>query len=345
MINAAEKLNTFFRFPYALARLGFSGAIGRVASVIFSYSNRHDTGAECVLTREGLAACAGVSVSSAARALGTLRAMDGFSMREESGRRRYSLHIRTDSGCFRRYRYLFENEFEIGGMTRRLTSLEEEIVSFFLSHITNPDARRGVETSCARLAAMFGRSADAVGAAIVRLLRAGIIHRPRRGTSRHRLSRYTVCKALRKLVIKEEDPKPAEQKPRQILTKQEIDHEARTARERHYAPIRAHAIALADAANAIAERDADYTRVRREIAVLDPKIARAEVIGDREGAAELTRRRKSLMVTRARILTRLGLTERDLRPQWRCTVCEDTGFRRADGRMCTCWRPPKGVQP
>ena len=208
MTKAAEKLNTFFRYPYALARMGLSGATGRVASVIFSFSNRRsDTGAECVLTRTGLAATAGVSVSSAARALGTLRNVNGFDQREEYGRRRYALHIETPGGCFRRYRFLFEHEFEIGGRIRRLTALEEEIVSFFLSHLTNPNARRGVETSHTRLAAMFGRSDDAVGAAIGRLLRAGIIHRPRCGTNRSRLSRYSVDKDLRKLAIREESPK------------------------------------------------------------------------------------------------------------------------------------------
>ena len=191
---------------------------------------------------------------------------------------------------------------------------------------------------------MFGRSDDAVGAAIGRLLRAGIIHRPRCGTNRSRLSRYSVDKDLRKLAIREESPKK-ETASRPTLTRQEMDHEARTARERHYAPIRAHAIALADAANAKAERDADYARVRRELAGLDPQIARAEVNGNQEGAAGLILRRKSLMVTRARILARLGLSEQDLRPQWHCPACEDTGFRRSDGKMCTCWRQPKGAQP
>ncbi len=346
MANTAEKLNTFFRYPYALARMGLSGATGRVASVIFSFSNRRrDTDAECVLTRTGLAATAGVSVSSAARALGTLRNVDGYHQREEYGRRRYALHIDTPGGCFRRYRFLFEHQFEIGGRMRRLTALEEEIVSFFLSHLTNPNARRGVETSCARLAAMFGRSEDAVGAAIGRLLRAGIIHRPRRGTNRSRLSRYSVDKSLRKLAVREEETPKKETASSPTLTRQETDHEARAARERHYAPVRAHAIALADAANAKAEHDADYARVRRELAGLDPQIARAEVNDDRESAAGLILRRKSLMVTRARILARLGLSEQDLRPQWHCPVCEDTGFRLSDGKMCTCWRPPKGVQP
>ena len=40
MANTAEKLNTFFRYPYALARMGLTGATGRVARVIFSFSNR-----------------------------------------------------------------------------------------------------------------------------------------------------------------------------------------------------------------------------------------------------------------------------------------------------------------
>lgn len=328
MSTTAEKLNqSSYRYPYALARRGYPGKIGRAMAVVYSYSNRRgDPEAACALTRERLASCAGVSPSTVARAFATLRTVEGFTQREENGRRRYALHIAAPGGCFRRYRYLFEQTFEIGGKVRRLTGTEEEILSILLSHVTNPNAKKGFEGSEGRFAELTGRSTDAVGAALRALIGAGLVHRPRRGTSRHRLSRYTVCKRLRKICFGEKEEQAQEERehaPR-ALSQAERAADARAEYERHFAPLRAHAIALADAARATAERCADYTRVNGELRKLDPQIARAKVLQDKTGAAALVRRKQSLAVQRARILARLGLTEADLRPKWHCPACEDT---------------------
>ena len=345
MAGAAEKLNTrFFRCPYALLRI-FHGAAGRVMSVIYSYSNRRGAAdAECVLTRDGLAGCAGVSTSTAARALQKLRGTEGFVQREEYGRRRYTLHIQGK--CVRRYRYLFEHQFVIGGVTRRLTGVEETVLSLIASHITNPNAARGFEGSEGRFAAMTGYSTDAVGNALRALIGAGILHRPRRGTSRRRLSRYVVCRELRRVLCGEaKEAENKQDKPLQPLKKSEIDHNARTEYERHYSLLRARAIARAEAAQDRANADPAYAAAHKEIRGLEPKIAFAQVHGDETGARELIARRKSLMVQQARALARIGMTAEELVPQWHCPVCEDTGFRLSDGKMCTCWRPPKGAQP
>ena len=342
MADTSEKLNTrSFRFPYALARITH-GKTSRAMAVVYSYSNRRGMpDAECVLTRGGIAACAGVSPSTAARALKKMRGMDGFSRRDENGRRRYSLHIAAPGGCFRRYRYLFDHEFTIGGVTRRLTGVEEIIVSIIASHAANPNAKRGFEGSAGRFAQLTGYSVCACGTAIHALILAGIVHRPRRGTSRHRLSRYVICADLRRILCGEERAEKGADKPRRPLTKSEIDHDARTAYERHFSLLRNAAEQRADAARNVAEADPAYSRAHREIRGLEPKIAFAEVRGDAATVRELTARRRSLMVSQARALARLGLTAADLTPQYRCKKCGDTGYL-PNGHMCNCWRPPKG---
>ena len=342
--NVAKQNNKIYyasyRFPYDLARRGMPGKIGRVISVIYSYSNnRSKSKAECVLTYRGLAACACVSPATVARAINTMRSIDGFTEREENGRKRYSIH--TSGGCIRRYRYLFEHTFEMANGNRKLTSVEESILDIILSHVTNPNARNGFEGSERRFATLLGRSTDTIGNAIRSLMSAGLLHRPRRGTSRHRLSRYTVCRELRRIVLREDTDTPIEKTQQGFSTQRDRDQDARTEFERHFAMLRDQAIAAADAARARAERDADFTKIEHDLRSLTPTMARADVRGDRKTLRDLMQKKRALTMQRTHILARIGLSIEDLMPQWHCKICDDTGFRKSDGHMCSCWRLPK----
>ena len=344
----------YFRSPYALMRLGLPGKQLKIASVIYSYSNlKRRPGAQCAMSFYKLAGSAGASVSTAKRAIRRIETLQGIDFTKESrdddGRRlpclRYSLHIKS-GGAVTHFRFLMSLKFDMkdGNAARTLRDLEETIVSIFLTNATNPKAKKGFECSYESLAHMTGRSARGVEEAIRRLLRAGIIHRPKKGTSKYRKSRYTVCKKLRLMAGKEklEDVKPnAEGQAKDRRTRAEIDADARTLWERHFAPLHARAQAIADANVRRAESDRDYAAVHKEIRGLEPAIARAKHDGDRRTAERLTRRHASLKVLQARILSRLGLTAADLQPKYKCTVCEDTGFRKSDGRMCDCWQLPK----
>lgn len=344
----------YFRSPYALMRLGLPGKQLKIASVIYSYSNlKRRPGAQCAMSFYKLAGSAGASVSTAKRAIRRIETLQGIDFTKESrdddGRRlpcsRYSLHIKS-GGAVTHFRFLMSLKFDMkdGNAARTLRDLEETIVSIFLTNATNPKAKKGFECSYESLAHMTGRSARGVEEAIRRLLRAGIIHRPKKGTSKYRKSRYTVCKKLRLMAGKEklEDVKPnAEGQAKDRRTRAEIDADARTLWERHFAPLHARAQAIADANVRRADSDLDYAAVHKEIRGLEPAIARATFEGDRRTAEQLTRRHASLKVLQARILSRMGLTAADLQPKYKCTVCEDTGFRKSDGRMCNCWQLPK----
>lgn len=344
----------YFRSPYALMRLGLPGKQLKIASVIYSYSNlKRRPGAQCAMSFYKLAGSAGASISTAKRAIRRIETLQGIDFTKESrdddGRRlpcsRYSLHIKS-GGAVTHFRFLMSLKFDMkdGNAARTLRDLEETIVSIFLTNATNPKAKKGFECSYESLAHMTGRSARGVEEAIRRLLRAGIIHRPKKGTSKYRKSRYTVCKKLRIMAGKEklEDVKPnAEGQAKDRRTRSEIDADARTLWERHFAPLHARAQAIADANVRRAESDRDFAAVHKEIRGLEPAIARAKHEGDRQTAEQLTRRHASLKVFQARILSRMGLTAADLQPKYKCTVCEDTGFRKSDGRMCDCWQLPK----
>lgn len=345
----------YFRSPYALMRLGLPGKQLKIASVIYSYSNlkrRH--GAKCSMSFYKLAGSAGTSVSTVKRAIRRIETLQGVNFTKESrdddGRRlpcsRYSLHIRS-GGAVTHFRFLMSLKFDMkdGNAARPLRDLEETIVSIFLTNATNPKAKKGFECSYESLAHMMGRSARGVEEAVRRLLRAGIIHRPKKGTSKYRKSRYTVCKKLRLMAGKEkvEEARPTAQiRENDRRTRAEIDADARTLWERHFAPLRTRAQAIADANVRRAQSDREYAAVHREIRGLEPAIARAKHDGDRRTAEQLTRRHASLKVLQARILSRMGLTAADLQPKYKCSICEDTGFRKSDGRMCDCWRLPNG---
>lgn len=345
----------YFRSPYALMRLGLPEKVLRIASVIYSYSNvKRRPDAKCAMSRRKLADSAGASRSTANRAVRLLEDLKGIEFEQEKedaeGHRlpcsKYSLKMKGAKGAVTHFRFLQTKTFDMkdGRPPRKLKGLEESIVSVLLTNATNPKAKKGFDASYESMANLLGRSKDGVEKAIGRLLRAGVIHRPRKGTSKHRKSRYIACRELRLMAGKEiEEEKqqvPAEQ-PAYKRTKAEIDADARTERDRHYQYLRDAAQARADANRERAESDGEYSRIHREIRGLEPAIERARHDGTMATAEQLARRRKALKVQEARILSRLGLTAADLEPKWNCPICHDTGFRIKDGKMCDCWRPPR----
>ncbi len=83
-----------------------------------------------------------------------------------------------------------------------------------------------------------------------------------------------------------------------------------------------------------AESDAQYADCEEKIKSTEIELAKAEVLGgDVEGlGAALSKLRKE----RSSALKRLRITESMLVPQYRCKICNDTGFDK-DGNVCKCY--------
>lgn len=243
--------------------------------------------------------------------------------------------------------YLKETQFKVKGEAepRYLTNAELLVLCHIKTHCSHVGEFVGGVRS---IAETLGLSESTVDEAIKTLLRAELIYRPERGLNGWKRSKYTVNKKLMRQTKKthgkkakkaeREEPAPAEK-----LTEAERAHEARTEYERYYAERRRIAEARADQISARLNADDTYKRVYAEIRRTELEQARAEVFNLPE-AEELRRRLKRLRAERARRMAELCITESDLKPNYQCPKCEDTGYRKTDGRMCDCY-PKRGRKP
>ena len=103
----------------------------------------------------------------------------------------------------------------------------------------------------------------------------------------------------------------------------------------YYFNLREKAQDRADHYRKIAEADAEFSENRELLRSAEIQLAKAEALGGDTEA--LSCELGSLRKARARILKRLDLTEEMLVPQYRCSVCKDTGFD-ADGNVCECYK-------
>ena len=128
----------------------------------------------------------------------------------------------------------------------------------------------------------------------------------------------------------------AQETVREFKTEAAISADARTERERYYAPLRRRAAARAEQAKAEAEKDAEFSEAERAIKKGEIELAKAEVFAP-ETMPSLMKAMNEAKKRRAAAMVRLGFTEQDFVPQYACKKCSDTGFL-PDGRMCDCYK-------
>ena len=110
---------------------------------------------------------------------------------------------------------------------------------------------------------------------------------------------------------------------------------AKSDRERYYALLREKAQTRAEKFLAKANADGRFKEVTAALAKMEIALAKAEVFEPQKLPA-LTEQKAALSQERGDILTRLGISENDLLPQYACKKCSDTGFLKS-GKACDCY--------
>ena len=121
--------------------------------------------------------------------------------------------------------------------------------------------------------------------------------------------------------------------------KQEIkDADARSERDRYYA-------ARKQMEAARIERLKEQLRADEIYREADDVLRRTEVDAGKASARRDTKALREIMQKRIQAkrawrdsVARLGFSETDLEPHYRCEACHDTGERLADHTLCDCWR-------
>lgn len=119
------------------------------------------------------------------------------------------------------------------------------------------------------------------------------------------------------------------------------DADARADWERYHAENKNRAEDQAEQNLKRAKENPEFNQAEREIKTREIELARAEVYGTEEQVKTLVQRLAESKERRRNALKAIAMTDNDLIANYTCKKCSDTGFMK-DGRMCDCYKPPRG---
>lgn len=111
---------------------------------------------------------------------------------------------------------------------------------------------------------------------------------------------------------------------------------AKSERERYYALLREKAQTRADKFLAKANGNGRFKEISAELSKMEISLAKAEVF-EPQKLPELQARKAALLSERVNVLKALGINQEDLKPQFVCKKCSDTGFL-PNGAACDCYK-------
>ena len=109
----------------------------------------------------------------------------------------------------------------------------------------------------------------------------------------------------------------------------------RADRERYYSSLQAKAQYAVQENLKKAKEIPRFNEIEKSLSVLEIELAKAELYQP-ELTEKLQKEKNNLLEERKDCLRRIGLTENDLIPKYRCSKCSDTGWL-PNGRACDCY--------
>lgn len=216
---------------------------------------------------------------------------------------------------------------------RYLTPAEVDVLSFIL---TETELKKGFDGSVKDIAKELGMSARHVERAIYALFSAQLIYRPKKERATGQ-SRFVANMDKISKIVKFKEPKKGKKTKKTSKKTSYVQAlNDRAEREKYYAELREHAQSRADKYMAQACADARFVAVTKELNGLELTLAKAELNAPAT-LPGLRARQKALQAEKAAILQRLGIDVQQLKPQWRCKACSDSGFL-PNGQACDCYR-------
>lgn len=291
----------------------------------------------CTRTYGGFSRDLGISVSSVGRAVCSL--IKGGAI-ERKGQSEYITTL-DKSGTFLRLES-WVNTVTIktnkqGKVTERRLKLSERFVfSLIFTHCdTGKGGDNKYSASNAEIGRILGLNPKTVSNAINTLIATGLVIRAEyeRGVNTTHKSTYHINKRLLSRNKAEASPLIGEEKRSKTPAEAKAENSDRA---RWYAQRKQEAEERADRNERKARTDNRFKAADTELNTLAMKEAFAELAGDLAGLAKIQARRRELEEQRIKALRRMHLTPDDLRPQYHCPICSDTGFTE-QGKLCGCY--------
>lgn len=286
------------------------------------------------------------SRATVGRALHTGKAQELISIDKVKGYV-FNLDKINDDEFLRVLDWVIKEEFKVRkNERRRLIKSEVSIFSYIFTHCDNhKKGDKSCVVSISELAEKLGLSERTVQRRRWTLIRAGLIYYPSKdkGVNAYKKSRYTLnyelIKAHEKKAKAEQKtdtpapsfaPEPEQQSPE---TFQEIEQDYKDKR------VRAEQIAES---NLIRAREYERFKLADDTYKYMSISAAFAPYRNPEQAAEFEKRAARAKAERLIALRDIGLTEKDIEPQYECNLCNDTG-QLTNGARCRCY--PRGAPP
>ena len=354
-----EKNCGYYRMPQSICRdRRLTPAHTIHAGLIYSYSNPRKGTADCTRTHRGFSEELRTSPATITRGFERLRNLkdkDGKELEILETIKQSSYRIdkaKINSRCFRLEKYFLNHEFKfniknkdgngVKYMRRRLTPIEALCASYIYSKYDyQHDKKTGVKASYKDIAEVLGCCEKTAGKIINNLMKCSLIFRPKedKGLNGFKKSVYhpesdllrlikeareRSVKARRKAQAHSEEPARSE-----VQKSAKATHE----REKYYSELRHAAEQRAKDNLDIMRNDSEYNKAKAEQVKIIIGHGKYKTLSPEERNVELLK----LNATIAQAFRRLGLSESDLEPRYKCSVCNDTGYRKDNGRPCDCF--------
>ena len=355
-----EKLHSgFIQIPYEFFQESEGRFSGRVETllrgVIYGFSlGTHD----CRFSYTAFEEHINKSRATVARAVGELRTSSDVEVTRKGGQTsqyKYVGEVERKKKHVRVPLFLFYELFEMpkgkdGTVEKRsLTCIEILVYSLILTHSMKDGNTGRLEASEIGIAKILNCSQRSVDRAILALMKADMISRPKKGINRQDAkSLYRADLGLYRRLWLKHNPREAKKEKEKSARRQQIkltnvDANARTDRERYYSRLRELAQNVLDRNLEKANAVLGFADVARKLSVLQIDLAKAELKAP-DKLSGLREQERALTFERDRLLRSVGLTPAELTLRHQCAMCSDTGYRK-DGKMCTCYTPPPKGAP
>lgn len=330
----ARQLNKYRRLPYALLELVPHGQ-AYVLSDVYSFTGER---LDCHRTYKSLGDRAGNSRATVARALKAGKLQGLISIDKNKGYV-FDRNKINDNEFMCVFDWVITEEFNVRkNERRRLLSSERSIYGYIYTHCDNASkSKKYCDVSISELASKLHLSERTVTKRRWSLIRAGLMYCPAadKGVNRYKKSRYTLnYKLIREHGEKAKaEKKAAAPDPKRSKTFKEIEQDYQDKRDR---------------AELIAERNLIRAREYNAFKIADDVYKHMSISAafapfrNPVQLAEFEQRAARAKADRLVALREIGLTEKDIEPQYECTLCNDTGQLK-NGTRCKCY--PRGSPP
>lgn len=334
----------YYKKPYAI-----HGRYPRSRGSFIALINSYDAeDRDCKMGYKKICELLNISRSTAVRTIRQAEAAGEISRVRMKTYTEYHVKEIMEGGFERVCFWLYRFEFNIGGVLRKLTKSEIDIYSEIYTKVTDKENReKAYYGSAQSLSAILKMCPNTVIKSLRGLMKAELIYR-QKATSGHEKSRYTLNTEFVRRVerdMRRQKKRKAEQAKRETeagaAAREELNAalDARAERERYYARLRAAAEGIAEDNRRRAFQNPEYKLIDGKLSDAERRAARAEAFGAKN-LSELQEDIVKLKARKSALLSGMDMSESDLRPQYRCKKCSDTGFL-PNGRACDCYHPKR----